>query len=87
MGSVCVLCVFSHSVVSESFATPSTVVLQAPTWDFQARILSGLPFPLPGNLPHLEIKRMYPVSPSLAGEFFTIESWEAHIWIQYVHAS
>ena len=31
---------------------------------------SGLPFPSPGDLPHLGIE---PMSPALAGSFFTIE--------------
>ena len=31
-----------------------------------------LPFPSPGNLPNLEIKRMSFESPALAGGFFTI---------------
>ena len=31
---------------------------------------SGLPFPSPGNLPNPEIE---PVSPALAGRFFTAE--------------
>ena len=34
----------------------------------QARILEGLPFPSPGDLPNPGIK---PLSPALAGEFFT----------------
>ena len=34
---------------------------------------SGLPFPPPGDLPNPEIK---PVSPALAGGFFTTESPE-----------
>ena len=36
----------------------------------QARILEWLPFPPPGNLPHSGIE---PVSPELAGWFFTTE--------------
>ena len=37
---------------------------------------SGLPFPLPGNLPHLEIEPVSPASPAspaLVGKFFTTE--------------
>ena len=34
---------------------------------------SGLPFPSPGDLPHPGIKPMSPVSPGLAGGFFTTE--------------
>ena len=37
----------------------------------QARILSGLPFPSPGDLPEPGIKSM---SPALAGGFFTTET-------------
>ena len=35
---------------------------------FQARILDGLPFPAPGDLPDPAIK---PMPPTLAGTFFT----------------
>ena len=34
---------------------------------------SGLPFPPPGDLPDPGIKLMFPVSPALAGRFFTTE--------------
>ena len=37
---------------------------------FQARLRSGLPFPPPGDLPD---PRIEPVSPALAGGFFTTE--------------
>ena len=37
----------------------------------QARILEGLPFPSPGNLPDLGIE---PATHALAGRFFTTES-------------
>ena len=40
---------------------------------------SGLPWPLPGNLPNLGIKPMFLMSPALAGGFFTTSAiWEAH---------
>ena len=41
----------------------------------QARILSGLPFPPPGDLPDLGIKPQSSVSPALAGGFFTVPSY------------
>ena len=41
--------------------------------DFQARILSGLPFPTPGDLPDTGIKPTSPESPALVGRFFTTE--------------
>ena len=46
----------------------------------QARIFwSGLPRPLPGDLPDLGIKPTSLLSPSLAGWFFTTSAtWEAH---------
>ena len=37
---------------------------------FQAEYWSGLPFPSPGNLPD---RGMEPMSPALAGGFFTAE--------------
>ena len=38
---------------------------------FQARILERIAFPPPGDLPNPRIKPMSPVSPALAGGFFT----------------
>ena len=38
---------------------------------------SMLPFPSPGDLPIPGIKPESPVSPALAGEFFTPKAWEA----------
>ena len=54
------------------FATPCTSALQAPlSIEFSRQeYRSGLPFPIPGNLPNPEIK---PTSPALAGKFFTTE--------------
>ena len=43
----------------------------------QKRILE-LPFPTPGNLPYTDIETVSPMSPALAGEFFTTRAtWEA----------
>ena len=52
--------------------TPWTVAHQAPlSMEFSRQeYWSGLPCPLPQNLPDL---RMEPMSPAWAGEFFTIE--------------
>ena len=55
------LLLFSHSVVSNSFATPWTVTHQAPL---------SMGFPSPGDLPDPRIK---PASPALAGRLFTTE--------------
>ena len=65
--------VFSRSVVSNSFAT--TVARQTPLFMGFPRqeYWSGLPFPSPGDLPDPGIE---PVSPVLAGGFFTTESPE-----------
>ena len=62
------LLLFSHWV--NSFVTPWTVAHQAPlSMGFPGQeYWSGLPFPSPGDLPDLGIK---PVSPALAGRFFT----------------
>ena len=66
----CIL--FSDSVISDSFVTPLTVPQQAPlSMGFHRQeYWSGLPFCPPGDLPNPGIK---PVSPSLAGGFFTTE--------------
>ena len=62
----------SHSVVSDSFATPRTVAHQAPlSMGFSRQeYWSGLPFPSPGDLPD---PGMEPVFPELAGRLFTAE--------------
>ena len=56
-------------------ATPWTVAHQAPLFmEFpRQEYWSGLPFPPPGELPHPGIEPTSSVSPTLAGEFFTIE--------------
>ena len=63
---------FSRSVMSNSFATPWTVVCQAllSMGSSRQEYCSGLPFPHPRDLPDPGIK---PVSPALAGGFFTAE--------------
>ena len=67
---VCV-CVFDLSDSCLILSTPQAVAHQAPmSVGFpRQEYLSGLPFPSPGNLPGSGIK---PVSPALAGGFFTI---------------
>ena len=59
--------------MSESFATAWSVVHQAPlSLGFpRQEYCSGLPFPPPGDLPDPGIE---PVSPALAGGFFTTET-------------
>ena len=73
--TVCV-CVLAQSV--QLFATPWTVAHQAPLSMEYSRqeCWSGLPFPPPGDLRHRGIKPESPVSPALAGRFFTTESLE-----------
>ena len=63
---------FSHSVMSDSSATPWTIAFQDPlSLGFtRQEYWSGLPFPPPGDLPNRGIK---PASPALEGGFFTIE--------------
>ena len=56
----------------QRFATLWIIVRQAPlSMEFpRQEYCSGLPFPSPGHLPHPRIK---PLSPALAGGFFTAE--------------
>ena len=63
------LLLFSHEVVSDSFATPWTVALQAPlsVGFLRQEYWSGLPFPSPEDLPYPGIE---PVSPALAGGLY-----------------
>ena len=47
----------------------------------QARMLSGLPFPPPGDLPDPGIEPASLLSPELAGRFFTTSAtWKALYW-------
>ena len=59
--------------MSDSFVTPWTVAHQIPLsiGFLRQEYCSGLPFPSPGGLPDPGIK---PLSPALAGGFFTTES-------------
>ena len=61
---------FSHSVTSDSFATPWSVVRQAPLcMGFPGQeYWSGLPFPSPGDLPNPGTE---PTFLALAGRFFS----------------
>ena len=75
---------FSCSVISNTFATPWTVALQAPLSMefFRQEYWSGLSFPSPGDLPDPGMDR---VSPTLAGMFFnTSAAWEAHRWVKRI---
>ena len=57
------------------FVTPWTVAQQAPlSMGFpRQENRSGLPFPIPGDLPNLGIEPTPLMSPLLAGGFFTTE--------------
>ena len=63
---------FSHV---QFFATPWTVAHQTPlSIGFSRQVYwSGLPFPIPGGLPHPWVKSECPASPAFAGGFFTTE--------------
>ena len=79
---VCVhfcVCACTHSVIVQLFATPLAVACCAPlSMEFSRQeYWSELLFPSPEDLPNPGIK---PVSPALAGEFFTTSAtWEALI--------
>ena len=70
MNSCCLL--FSHSVVSNSFVTLWSVARQAPLsmGFYRQEYWSGLPFP-PRDLSKPGMEPMTPVTPALAGRFFT----------------
>ena len=63
----------SHFSCIQLFATPWTVACQSPlSMDFSRQeYWSGLLFPTPGDLPDPGIEPTSPVSPALAGGFFT----------------
>ena len=71
---VCCVCVRALSHVWP-FATLWTVAHQTPlSMGFSRQeYWSGLPFPSPGDLPNPEMEPASPVSPALAGGFFTAE--------------
>ena len=73
------LLLFSSSAVSDSFATPLTVARQAPlSMGFpRQEYRSGLPFPSPGESSQPGIE---PMSPALAGGFFTTEPHGKPSW-------
>ena len=67
-------------------ATLQTVAHQAPlSMGFSRQeYQSGLPCPLPGDLPNPGIKPMFLTFPALAGGFFTTSAtWEAHTMEYY----
>ena len=74
---VCVI-VLSHSVMSNSFATPQTGACQAPLPMGLPRqkYWSGLPFPLLGYLPDPRIKPASPAAPAMTRGFFTEPPWK-----------
>ena len=63
------MCVYARSYLTLSDPMDCSVSLVHGI--FQARILGGLPFPTPGDLPDPGMKPTCPVSPALAGGFFT----------------
>ena len=60
------------------FTIPWTIACQAPlSMEFSRQEhWSGVPFPLPRDLPNSGIKPEFPGSPTLAGRFFTISAPE-----------
>ena len=71
----------SHFSHVQFFETPWTVAHQAPlSMGFSMQeYWSGLPFPVPGDLPDPGIELTSLMSPALAGRFFTTSAtWEAH---------
>ena len=68
---ICCSLLFSHLVMSDSFATPRTVACQVPlSMGFlRQEYLSGLPFPSPGNLP---ISGIELASPALVGGYICV---------------
>ena len=70
----------NRSVVSNSFSPPGSSVLGI----FQARILQGLPFSTPGDLPNPGIE---PTSPSLQEDSLTLCHKGSPFWHRYASPS
>ena len=79
-----VVCVLSHSVMSDSFRTIWTVSCQDPlSMGFtRQEYWSGLPFPTPDDLPDPGFEPASLVPPALEGVFFTnaLPEKQAHLW-------
>ena len=62
-----------HAQSCPALCDPWTIANQTPlSMEFSRQeYWSGLPFSTPGYLPNLGIEPMYPISPALAGRFFT----------------
>ena len=74
------VCMLSCFICVQLFVTLWTVAHQTPLLMRFSRqeYRSGLPCPLPGDLPDPEIKPMSLMPPALAGRFFTTSAtWEA----------
>ena len=67
INSTCGMCSFMSNSLKPHRLSPSRLSVHGIS---QQEYRSGLPFPSPGDLPDLEIE---PVSPALAGRFFTAE--------------
>ena len=89
--NVCVcVCMLSRFSCVQLFVTPWTVARQTPASMRFSRQESwrGLPLPPPGNLPDPGIEPTSPVSPTLAGGFFTTSApWEACVCVCVVCVS
>ena len=80
---VSLVCVYAHSVVSDSLWPKGLQPRQTPlSMEFSRQeYWSGLPFPSPGDLPYPRIKS---ASPALAGGFFTTAPpGKLPVWIPY----
>ena len=64
---MCVCSVILDSVTSWTVAPQDPLSVEFPRQEYWC----GLPFPLPGDLPNPRIELASPVSPALAGRFFT----------------
>ena len=83
-------CVVNCLCVVWLFETPWTIAHQAPlSMGFtRQEYWSGLPFPSSGDLPNAGIKCKPPMSPALAGRFFTTEQpGKPHSWWPVLNAS
>ena len=77
------LCLNVVCVRIQLSAAPWTVACQAPlSMEFSRQeYWSGLPFPIPGDLPDPGIERVFLASPALAGRFFTTSAtWQARVF-------
>ena len=82
---VCVCVLSSQSCTTLFGPVDCSPLVSSVRGIFQTRILSGVPFPTPGDLPNSWVEPTSLASPALVGRFFTTgTTWEVQIGFLFV---